>query len=168
MNILFHIATGAAIIILHSHIKHPNKTRFYGSGFILGVISHGILDYTPHCYPIPSKIDAILGLLIMISTLFFVKKKFKILVSAIFFGCVFPDLIDLSPGILNTLFHINLPIFDKVFPWHYHQYSGSIYSTDCTVSMANHGLVLMFCSIIIFLKLGFIKKNILRTDKSNQ
>jgi len=158
MNVLFHLATGVAIIAIHSRVKQPNKPLYYISGFVLGVISHGILDYTPHCYPIHSKVDAILGLITIVFLLFTIRKEFKILSGFILLGSIFPDLLDLSPGIINNLFQLNLPTFNPIFPWHFHHYSGSIYSNNCSVSTLNHFLVLLFCGIIVFLNFSGVKR----------
>ncbi|WP_196887381.1 hypothetical protein [Aureivirga sp. CE67] len=152
MNVLFHLSVGVGIIAAMSHQNlEKNRVLKIGSGFLLGVLSHGVLDYTPHCYPINSKIDVILGLFIILLCIKSVKKEFRILVSAVLFGCIFPDIIDLSPGIINKLLGWNLPTFENIFPWHIHKYSGSIYSDDCNVSNINHILTLVFSAILIIL-----------------
>jgi hypothetical protein len=162
MNIIFHISVGAGIIASISHLEmNQYKIGKVISGFTLGLISHGILDYTPHCYPINSKLDFFIGLSLILTIIYFIQKKYKILVSAILFGCVFPDIIDLLPGILNSQLNINLPTFENIFPWHIHEYSGSIYSEKCGVSNINHMLTIVFNGIVILLN----KKNVIQILK---
>ncbi len=159
MNVIFHISVGAGIIASMSHLNmNENKTAKTFAGFIIGTLSHGILDYIPHCYPINSKVDFLLSLTLMFLTIYFVKKEYKILITAILLGCVFPDIIDLSPGIINSQLNLNLPTFDNVFPWHIHEYSGSIYSEKCGVSNINHILTVVFSGIIVFLNKTSIVK----------
>ncbi|MDQ3322286.1 MAG: hypothetical protein M3525_07640 [Acidobacteriota bacterium] len=55
-----------------------------------------------------------------------VRRRNFILLVACYFGCLFPDLLDLSPAMLNKRTGFDLPVF-KAFPWHWHIYSGSIY-----------------------------------------
>jgi len=59
MNVLFHLAVGTSIIASNSHFKNETKQERWvltGVGFVVGLLSHGILDYIPHCYPINSKL----------------------------------------------------------------------------------------------------------------
>ncbi|AQS93676.1 hypothetical protein BXQ17_06225 [Polaribacter sp. BM10] len=162
MNVIFHIATGVTIFSVVSKreiMENQISLPLYFFSFVLGVISHGILDYIPHCYPLNSKVDVILGLFLMLFLIYAVKMHSKLLILVVLFGCIFPDIIDLSPGILNSIFNINLPIFDNIFPWHFHEYSGSIYIDECSVSNINHLLTLIFCTIIIYLNRMNILKN---------
>lgn len=129
--------------------------------FVTGVISHGALDYIPHCYPVNSKIDVVISsLLIMIITLL-AKSKYRIIVGLTFLGCIFPDIIDLSPAILNKYVGLNLPIHRNVFPWHLHIYSGSIYSDNCGVSTFNHYLTVLVVLIICWTRQKDLKLMIL-------
>jgi hypothetical protein len=68
MNALFHTTTalGIAVLFTHTKSKRPSiPTSIFV--FMSGILSHGILDIIPHCYPIPSKLHASLGLLMKIS-----------------------------------------------------------------------------------------------------
>lgn len=153
MNILFHLTIGTSIIatLSNSNIKTKNELiQKTALGGFIGMLSHGVLDYTPHCYPIHSKIDVIIGFLFILFTLWVVKKQWKVISLFTLLDCIIPDVIDLSPGIINTLLNINLPTFNPIFPWHFHKYSGPIYTGDCTVSSINHILVLLFTGIIIW------------------
>ena len=161
MNVLFHVAVGVTIFSGVSK-KGTNKGQtsisVYVSSFVIGILSHGILDYIPHCYPLNSKVDVILSLLSILFFIYIVNKQSKLLMMITLFGCVFPDIIDLSLGILNSILNINLPDFDNIFPWHFHDYSGSIYNNECIVSNVNHLLTLVFCIIIVFLNKNNFKK----------
>src|SRR2546426_6179202 len=87
-------------------------------GFLAGVLEHGIMDYVPHSYPIPSGIDVVVSISLFILAVACTKPQFRILVTACFIGSVFPDLVDLGPPILNRHLGWTLPTV-KVFPWHW-------------------------------------------------
>lgn len=160
MNVLFHVAVGAGIIANSSRTTlETNKDKCLKmlSGFVLGIISHGVLDYVPHCYPINSKIDVIISLSIILIGVYVVKSEWKPVVALILLGSILPDLIDLSPGIINSLLKLNLPVFDHIFPWHYHDYSGSIYSSECSVSLFNHILTIVFCVLMFWINKASLK-----------
>ena len=116
-----------------------------GLAFVLGVFSHGLLDYMPHCYPIESRIDAITSLIIMVGASWWAKGTLRRVLIAAFLGSIFPDLIDHSLEIINNLFGWSLPVYDNLFPWHWKKYSGSIYSDECGVSSFNHLMVIIVC-----------------------
>ena len=141
MYVFFHTATaiGVAVLLTDTEKLKPNLavqktflTAFFA--FVIGLISHGILDYVPHCYPIPSKIDAFVGLSIILGFTFLAQKTYRLIVFCAFVGCIFPDLVDLLPAILNKYLGLEIPIAEKLFPWHFHEYSGSIYTKKCSVS----------------------------------
>jgi len=155
LNVLFHIAAGLSTAVLISDTSQLTKDAEYQqivpvalSGFVIGVISHGALDYIPHCYPINSKLDISLGLLSILVLLWLSKGRYKWIFLGSLLGCIFPDLVDLAPAMLDQAFNLGLPEFKKLFPWHWKQYSGSIYSGECEVSFINHCLVLLTSSIV--------------------
>ncbi|MCX2745339.1 hypothetical protein OO013_15785 [Mangrovivirga sp. M17] len=167
MNVIFHIAAGTAIIAGHSNFRNDslsNQVKLSITGFTLGVISHGILDYSPHCYPINSKWDAIVGLILILFALWKSRMKWISIVGFIYLGSLFPDLVDLSPGILNGLTGINLPEYDNIFPWHYHEYSGSIYNGDCEVSSVNHFLTILFCGLTVWLNRRGVRDKVFKNS----
>ena len=138
MNIFFHTTAAIGLIATLNDTKNSsssNKKSIQRSlvAFGVGIVSHGALDYIPHCYPINPKLDVILGLLIMISLTIKCKPNYRLIVAATFLGSIFPDLIDLSPQILNQYLGLSLPIQEKIFPWHWQKYSGSIFIDDCMV-----------------------------------
>lgn len=155
MNILFH--TGAAIGIIALCAPHiPRNPRpvqqagFSLLGCALGIIAHGVLDYVPHCYPIPAALDASLGLIIILLNILFASGRYRLIISATFLGSVLPDLIDLAPQVINRRTHMGIPTHTPYFPWHWKAYSGSVYEKDCVVSDLNH-LVLMALIVMVCL-----------------
>jgi hypothetical protein len=95
-------------------------------GFVAGIVEHGVMDYVPHSYPIPSRIDVVIGIILFMVLIAHTKAQFRVLVTACFIGSVLPDLVDLGPPILNHHLRWALPTV-KIFPWHWPQYSGSLY-----------------------------------------
>jgi hypothetical protein len=159
MNVIFHTAAAIGITVLFTEtdnsdnpLKAKNVFRTSILVFIVGIISHGVLDYMPHCYPINSKIDVILALIIIITTIGFINKRYWLSTGLAFTGAILPDIIDLLPSILNKQIGLNLPVMNKLFPWHLHEYSGSIYNRDCNISIVNHVLLLLTVCIICWTK----------------
>jgi hypothetical protein len=158
MNVVFHTLTAVAIAVVAIDTGIPDKriiTKWHIKtgllAFILCVMSHGVLDYMPHCYPIPSKIDVFAGLLMILTVTWLTNHSFRPIMLASFVGSVLPDVIDLLPAVLNKHMHLNLPILNKCFPWHWKIFSGSIYTKDCMVSTLNHiGLILSIIVILWF------------------
>lgn len=157
MNVMFHIATGLSTAVLLTDTSEINRNSAYKKilpialfGFVIGIISHGALDYIPHCYPINSKLDILLGLLSILILLLISKEKYKLIFLGSLIGCVFPDIVDLLPSMLNKFLRLELPVLEKLFPWHWKQYSGSIYTDECNVSFINHSLVLLTVSLILW------------------
>ncbi|MGB1242831.1 MAG: hypothetical protein ACPG49_09940, partial [Chitinophagales bacterium] len=145
MNVFFHTTTAIGIAIAltdtqrlcpHTPIKNTLPTTFFA--FVVGIIGHGTLDYIPHCYPIPSKVDVILGLFIIVTCIWRSQHTYRLILFASFVGSIFPDLIDLSPAILHKYIGTPIPTSTKLFPWHWHEYSGSIYTQNCGVLTFNH------------------------------
>ncbi|KAA5537057.1 hypothetical protein F0919_05120 [Taibaiella lutea] len=155
MNVLFHSITAIGLTVAFTDTSKPIKNIVFKNScfvFLTGIIFHGILDYFPHCYPIPSQTDAIVSLLLMVVAILSAKGKYKLIVAASFAGNIFPDLIDLSFGILNKYLNLNIPVLPKIFPWHWPEYSGSIYNGDCNISNINHSIVVVTVLIICILK----------------
>ncbi len=155
MNVLFHTTTAIGIAVLLTDTnaieKLNSSKKVISTGifaFAVGVISHGALDYIPHCYPINSKVDAIASLIIILAAILVSNKKYRLIMALSFLGSLIPDIIDLSPGILNKLFDLKIPTVCNIFPWHYQQYSGSIYTDDCSISKLNHLLLILTIVVI--------------------
>ena len=164
MNVLFH--TSAAIAVIAIIVETKNTDSLFSSksiklgftSFILGIVSHGMLDIIPHCYPFNSKVDAIASFLIMVTSLFLIKKRYRFIVGMAFLGSVFPDMIDLSPQILNKYLGFSLPEIDKIFPWHKHEYSGSIYNGNCNKSIIYQLITLAGVITICYFKRRKLKR----------
>ncbi len=157
MNVIFHTTTAISVAILltdTNRIKQSTTseitywTSFFA--FVVGLISHGALDYIPHCYPINSKFDAIAGLGMILITIWLTKKKYRLVMGLSFLGSIIPDIVDLSPGIINKQLGLSIPIIDKIFPWHFQTYSGSIYNENCNISTLNHLLLLLTILIVCY------------------
>ncbi len=164
MNVIFHTTTAIGVAVLLTDTKRieqsaTSKNAIWTSvlAFTVGLISHGALDYIPHCYPVNSKLDVIAGLTIIFTTTWLTNKKYRLIMGFSFLGCIFPDLVDLSPGIINKQFGLSLPTIDKIFPWHLHDYSGSIYTDNCNNSTLNHILLLLTICIIVWCRLTDVK-----------
>lgn len=134
MNVTFHtlsaLATSAALSSkrrtdVSQRVQVSDGFVICVAGFCCGILVHGLLDYLPHSYPIRSSVDVIFSLALFIATVAFAKGH-RLLVGSCFLGSICPDLLDLGPAILNHQFGWALPVV-KIFPWHWQQYSGSIY-----------------------------------------
>lgn len=153
MNVVFHTMTAIAVAVALTDSRRidQSSTSAFLTGaltFVVGIISHGVLDYVPHCYPINSKIDALLGVTIILATTWLANKRYRLIVAFSFIGSMIPDLIDLAPAIINKQLGTSLPTFNKIFPWHSTDFSGSIYNNNCQNSAINHILLVLTLSII--------------------
>jgi len=161
MNVLFHTATAVVTIAL---VADSGKSRSglstipdVGVALGLGIFFHAILDYMPHCYPLHSKPDAIISLILMVCLCWKANKGYKVLVIASCIGNVLPDIIDLAPAILNKLFHLHIILMPKIFPWHWRRYSGSIYTGGCSISWLNYGMITLLTLIICWYRNNGLK-----------
>lgn len=155
MNVLLHTTTAVGIAVLLTDTKRIEQSPTRGMvvltgffAFTVGLISHGVLDYIPHCYPINSKLDALGGLTMILLLTWLTNRKYRLIMILAFLGAIVPDVIDLSPAILNKQLGLDLPSLDKLFPWHWQEYSGSVYNSDCNVSTLNH-LILLFTIAVV-------------------
>ncbi len=70
MNVTFHAIGSFATTAALSIGKNESWRSFsaFGKcliGFISGILIHGVLDWSPHQYPVPSKIDPIVALALL-------------------------------------------------------------------------------------------------------
>ncbi len=169
LNIVFHTASAIASGIVVSSVfdkrysdKQRIRTRVLFFCVSTNVILHGVLDILPHSYPLKGKVDVILSLLILTGILIFTKSRYTLVFASCFFGGILPDIIDLGPAIVNKLKIVNLPVV-KIFPWHWSQYSGSIFDGgNIYISLCNHLIVISFFILIIYIYRKYILKSILR------
>jgi hypothetical protein len=157
MNVTFHtLASFATAAALSARLENRNLWRFpsasdtliLGGGFITGILIHGILDTTPHNYPIPSVIDILLSLILFPLFLLIAKRYLWLLIAVCFAGAIFPDLVDLATNMVNRRIGTSLPVV-KIFPWHWRQYSGSIYDGSRRLESAIYHLVVAAISFSI-------------------
>ncbi|HEY8559378.1 MAG TPA: hypothetical protein VIL74_03160 [Pyrinomonadaceae bacterium] len=157
MNITFHVIGSfatAAVLNLDKgeNWLAPRALAKYLVGFTVGVIVHGILDASPHQYPLTSKIDVILAALLLPLFLLVSQKQNLLLILFCYAGCVFPDVVDLGPAMVEKYFQISLPRLSfRLFPWHLKQYSGSIYDGSRAVESAfYHVSFSLICLSLLF------------------
>lgn len=164
MNVTFHtiaaIGVTAALVDSQSEKLEPaqKKIAIILVSLIAGVISHGILDYIPHCYPIPSKIDVVAGAAIIFFATYMSNRYYQPLIFSVLIGSILPDIVDLLPNILNKYLNMSISTHSKLFPWHWKIYSGSIYNGDCNVSNLNHIIIIISTLIICAMRKKDIKK----------
>jgi hypothetical protein len=147
MNVVFHtVASIATASVLSAQLQQKPLTSTAGLtvlavGFGAGVLLHGVLDWSPHQYPLAAAVDVIVSLIFFAVVFLLAHNEARWILSACFLGAIFPDLLDLGPAILNKQMQLNLPTV-KIFPWHWKQYSGSIYDGGRQwLSFLNHLLV---------------------------
>ena len=157
MNVIFHTTTAIAVTVLLTDtsrlgdrptLKKALPTAF--CCFAIGIISHGALDFIPHCYPINSRLDGIAGLLLILLTIWLTNRHYRLISGLACIGSIFPDLLDLGPKIINKQLSLRLTLPDNIFPWHWHTYSGSINDGRCNVSALNHLLLLFTIGAVIW------------------
>ena len=156
MNVTFHVlgslATASALSLGRSE-KFYNIPKL-AIGFVTGILIHGVLDYLPHSYPLPSRFDIGFAFLLFVAGFLVSQKQNKLLVAVCFAGCVFPDVIDLGGEIANK--HLGIPVPHlsfNIFPWHWKEYSGSIYNgRRQTESNIYHISFLLICLTVIYSK----------------
>ncbi len=172
MNIIFHTAASIGLSVLltdtrnieNSNKKTVNIVKTGAFAFLSGIFLHGILDYIPHCYPLSAKYDILISLMIISTVILLAKKDYKLIFIFAFIGNIFPDLIDLLPSILNKYLKLNVIVYKKIFPWHFLEYSGSLYNVSCKVSAVNHLIVLFFLLIILCFRVIDVKNIFLKKE----
>jgi len=176
MNMVIHLTTAIGIVLLvtdtstavvYKKFRTPVLTGLFA--FTLGVISHAVLDYLPHCYHVPQTVDGILGLTMIITMFSLANKKYRFIVGLTIMGVFLPDLVDQWPLIVNKCSGLNLAPAGQLCPWHWTRFSGSIYDQKSTVSTINHIIVLM-AIVTIFrirwssLKIIFSRKEVFKNN----
>jgi len=161
MNVFFHVATAVGIAVSFTDtnkIKRGKDTVIPACcAFISGIFIHRILDYIPHTYPFSAKTDVIISLFLIAVMLALANRKCIIILIFAILGCTLPDLIDLLPSIVNKYMNLNIPVTEKIFPWHSPLYSGSIFTGTSTASDINHiGILLIIAMICWCRKTDFI------------
>lgn len=157
MNVTFHVLGSFATAAVLSFPPPPHQRNSlplwrYLIGFAAGVLIHGALDFLPHGYPLRSKTDVVLALILLAIFSFPAARRNLLLLWLCFVGSIFPDLVDLSAGIADKHLGIRLPELPfKIFPWHWKEYSGSIYDGSRAVeSGIYHVSVLLICFALLY------------------
>jgi hypothetical protein len=157
MNVIFHTTTAIGLTVLLADTNRlgnkPTLTQVMPTAlyaFSLGVVSHGALDFVPHCYPMNSKVDVIAGLVMIFSMTWLTNRHFRAIIGLAFLGTIFPDIVDLGPKIINRQLNLGLSLPENIFPWHWHEYSGSIYNGTCNVSTINHFLLVLTVGVVLW------------------
>jgi hypothetical protein len=170
LNVTFHtlgaVATAAVLTLTpNEKWRSFSAVKKYAAGFVAGILVHGILDILPHNYPFDPKLDIVLALLLFFLVFVMAQKQNLILLVICFAGCLLPDVIDLGPAIANKYFRLPvLQLSFKIFPWHFAEYSGSIYdgSSRSIESTIYHSVFSLICAILIFI----YRKNLFRINLS--
>lgn len=166
MNIFFHVATavGVTAALIDTNCIESEKDS-YKTGLLsmfCSCIIHGILDYIPHTYPFSPKLDTVISLMLIILLIRRANKKYRIILLLAIFGSILPDLIDLLPSISAKYTGFLLPAYGKVFPWHWSEYSGSIFGKNDAVSDINHILVLTVICVVCWCRKTDLKQLFLK------
>jgi hypothetical protein len=86
--------------------------------------------------------------LIIFGVIILTNIRYRIFIAFSFLGSLFPDIIDLSPNIINKYSNLYFPVHQNIFPWHWKVYSGSIYTSDCGYSIF-YQIILIFTVLIV-------------------
>jgi hypothetical protein len=148
MNVIFHtLASVATAAVLSTQLKEKKPINSTAGltilviGFAMGILLHGVLDWIPHQYPLPSVLDVVVSLFLFSIIFILAHKEARWILCVCFLGAIFPDLVDLGPAILNKKMQLHLPTV-RIFPWHWKEYSGSIYDGSRRwLSILNHLVV---------------------------
>jgi len=175
MNVTFHALAAVGIAHIAAIRLNPSREAWFyradlwvlGSAFTLGVLSHGVLDGLKHGYPIQTGPDILCAGVIAIAWCACVHRRYFLLFASVFLASFAPDLVDHGPRLLPFATWIGIPAHDAtpLFPWHWPDGSGSMYSTlsnaperrrifdigqNSTVSWTNHLIVVAFVASGIF------------------
>jgi hypothetical protein len=162
MNVVFHTLTSVGITHVAARALPPEPApsgralplprgsfAVVLAAFVAGVLSHGILDGLKHGYPIHYELDPPLGLVSIAIWCVCARPRYRLLGLVAFLGAILPDLVDLGPGVVRALVGGRLPHpSGHLFPWHWHDGSGSLYpgrgldsGDNQIVSITNHLIV---------------------------
>jgi len=114
MNVIFHtLASVATAAVLSTQLKEKKLINSTGLtilviGFTTGILLHGLLDWMPHQYPLPSVLDVVVSLILFSIIFMLAHNEARWILFACFLGAVFPDLVDLGPAILNRQMQLHL------------------------------------------------------------
>lgn len=160
MNVAFHTLTALAIgqtaaCRIDVADRRGRRVAIAILVFLLGVMSHGVLDGLPHEYPFKWLGDTVSTTSLVVIWMAIVQPRHRVLLLIAIAGAVVPDVIDHVPRDLNRHLGTHLPELTKLFPWHHPGGSGSLSGTvapDARIaSIANHIIVVTFCTVMLWL-----------------
>jgi len=129
--------------------------------FVLGVMSHGVLDGLPHEYPFKWLGDTISTTVLVVTWMAIVQPRHRALLLLAIGAAVLPDVIDHVPRDFNRHLGTHLPELTKLFPWHHRGGSGSLSGEvpfDARVaSIAYHLIVVTFSGVLLWLSRGVLR-----------
>jgi hypothetical protein len=165
MNVIFHTTTAIGVAALLTDTSRlgnkPTLNQVIPTAlcsFLVGVVSHGALDFIPHCYPINSSADVIAGLVMILSITWKANPPFRAIIGLAFLGTIFPDIVDHGPKMINRYFNLGMTIPENIFPWHWHEYTGSIYDGVCNVSTINHLILVFTLGVVLWTRRTDLEK----------
>jgi hypothetical protein len=178
MNVTFHALTAVGIAHVAAIRLEPSREGWFyrsdvwvlGSAFTLGVLSHGVLDGLKHGYPIQTVPDVLCAGILAIGWCMCLHRRFVLLFACVCLASFAPDIVDFGPRLLRSLTGIWTPTLaaNPLFPWHWPDGSGSMYSMlskapvptkildvgqNRIVSWTNHLIVVAFAASGIFANL---------------
>jgi hypothetical protein len=123
--------------------------------FVLGVMSHGVLDGLPHEYPFKWLGDTVSTTALVVIWMAIIEPRHRALLLFAIFSAILPDIIDHVPRDLNRHLGTHLPELTKLFPWHHRGGSGSLsvnVPLDARIaSIAYHIIVVTFSIVMLWL-----------------
>ena len=168
MNVAFHTLTALAIgqtAACRMEVAQRRRTRVAIAvvTFLLGVMSHGVLDGLPHEYPFRWLGDTLSTTVLFVIWMAIIAPRHRGLLLIAIAGALLPDVIDHTPRDINRHLGTHLPELPKLFPWHHRGGSGSLSGVvpfDARVaSIANHIIVVSFCAASLWLSRRALRKS---------
>jgi hypothetical protein len=160
LNVAFHalaaLAIGQTAACRAAAATRPGaRAGIIAIAFVLGVMSHGVLDGLPHEYPFRWLGDTIASLALVTTWMLITRPGYRALPLIAIAGALLPDVIDHVPEDLNRHLGTHLPVLPNLFPWHHRGGSGSlsgIVAPDARgASIANHIIVVAYCAAMLWL-----------------
>lgn len=171
MNITFHVLLGfTETVFIAKTMKDPDSDKLYQKGdwipiavgFVLGVFTHGLVDWIYHRYPIPAIPDVLIAGVLWIGIPFLLKRRWWLIYAFTSLGNVIPDLIDHGIQALNFVTDTGLKQI-TVFPWHRREISSDLFHEFPYTSQILHVIVIILISVSLLI--GF--KSIFRKNLPN-
>lgn len=163
MNVVWHALAGGAVAHVAARIAGTPGRRTMLAAHLAAIASHGLLDWLKHGYPVPSRLDVVLALILTGTWLWAVEPRLRLLFTSTLSASFLPDVVDHPPRLL----HLTSPLPTPLLPWHARAGSGSLYPAaqlragsglvaleqghNQLSSTLNHALVTALCLLGIFI-----------------